>query len=241
MYILSVAEHKAYLPTTAITLLTLERANFQVKISLPNRLHPKGFPLLNIDYYVRHLGYSLPEEDSYYQDWINDMENRTTPTAMGQASLNHAIYETSMDSAGADPRDLSTVGPLFIDLAEDMVDGSYSETGVDDDNPGIHFTEPEPSSSCAEGSHDLGNTLTYRVGHQDDEVDWARYTDVHQLFPSANPQSSYELHLLPPEIFRIGVVGNQTPVIHPDEASKGAQFIRLCNQGYVSLTIFSCP
>ncbi|CAI6090595.1 unnamed protein product [Clonostachys chloroleuca] len=140
-----------------------------------------------------------------------------------------------MDSAGADPRDLSTVGPLFIDLAEDMVDGSYSETGVDDDNPGIHFTEPEPSSSCAEGSHDLGNTLTYRVGHQDDEVDWARYTDVHQLFPSANPQSSYELHLLPPEIFRIGVVGNQTPVIHPDEASKGAQFIRLCNQGSIPI------
>lgn len=28
----------------------------------------------------------------------------------------------------------------------------------------------------------------------------------------------------------IGIIGNQTPVINPDEASKGAQFIRLCNQ-----------
>ncbi|KAK5062665.1 hypothetical protein LTR84_004738 [Exophiala bonariae] len=27
-----------------------------------------------------------------------------------------------------------------------------------------------------------------------------------------------------------GIIGNQTPVINPDEASKGAQFIRLCNQ-----------
>ncbi|KAJ4983158.1 acetyl propionyl carboxylase [Stagonosporopsis vannaccii] len=29
---------------------------------------------------------------------------------------------------------------------------------------------------------------------------------------------------------RVGIVANGTPVINPDEASKGAQFIRLCNQ-----------
>ncbi|CAM1501358.1 Fc.00g105200.m01.CDS01 [Cosmosporella sp. VM-42] len=29
---------------------------------------------------------------------------------------------------------------------------------------------------------------------------------------------------------RIGIVANQTPVIHPNEALKGAQFIRMCNQ-----------
>lgn len=28
----------------------------------------------------------------------------------------------------------------------------------------------------------------------------------------------------------VGIIGNQTPIINPDEASKGAQFIRLCNQ-----------
>jgi acetyl-CoA carboxylase carboxyltransferase component len=32
----------------------------------------------------------------------------------------------------------------------------------------------------------------------------------------------------------VGIIGNQTPVINPDEASKGAQFIRLCNQRYAS-------
>ncbi|CAG9947748.1 unnamed protein product [Clonostachys rosea f. rosea IK726] len=35
--------------------------------------------------------------------------------------------------------------------------------------------------------------------------------------------------------FRVGIIGNQTPVIHPDEASKGAQFIRLCNQGNIPI------
>ncbi|KAK1704215.1 ClpP/crotonase-like domain-containing protein, partial [Colletotrichum lupini] len=30
--------------------------------------------------------------------------------------------------------------------------------------------------------------------------------------------------------FRAGIVANQTPVIHPHEALKAAQFIRLCNQ-----------
>lgn len=30
--------------------------------------------------------------------------------------------------------------------------------------------------------------------------------------------------------FPVGIIANQTPVINPDEASKGAQFIRLCNQ-----------
>jgi len=29
---------------------------------------------------------------------------------------------------------------------------------------------------------------------------------------------------------RTGIIANQTPVINGDEASKGAQFIRLCNQ-----------
>lgn len=29
---------------------------------------------------------------------------------------------------------------------------------------------------------------------------------------------------------RVGIVANQVPVINTDEASKGAQFIRLCNQ-----------
>jgi len=29
---------------------------------------------------------------------------------------------------------------------------------------------------------------------------------------------------------RAGIVANQTPVINGDEASKGAQFVRLCNQ-----------
>lgn len=31
----------------------------------------------------------------------------------------------------------------------------------------------------------------------------------------------------------VGIVANQVPVINTDEASKGAQFIRLCNQSYV--------
>ncbi|KAM5385585.1 hypothetical protein ACJZ2D_000784 [Fusarium nematophilum] len=30
--------------------------------------------------------------------------------------------------------------------------------------------------------------------------------------------------------YPVGIIGNQTPVIHADEACKGAQFIRLCNQ-----------
>ena len=30
--------------------------------------------------------------------------------------------------------------------------------------------------------------------------------------------------------FRVGIIANQTPVINADEASKGAQFIRICNQ-----------
>ncbi|CAN9354805.1 unnamed protein product, partial [Alternaria alternata] len=29
---------------------------------------------------------------------------------------------------------------------------------------------------------------------------------------------------------RVGIIANRTPIINPDEASKGAQFIRLCNQ-----------
>lgn len=29
---------------------------------------------------------------------------------------------------------------------------------------------------------------------------------------------------------RTGIIANQTPVINGDEASKGAQFVRLCNQ-----------
>lgn len=33
----------------------------------------------------------------------------------------------------------------------------------------------------------------------------------------------------------VGIVANQVPVINPDEASKGTQFIRLCNQQYVFL------
>ncbi|KAH7016764.1 propionyl-CoA carboxylase beta chain [Ilyonectria destructans] len=36
---------------------------------------------------------------------------------------------------------------------------------------------------------------------------------------------SAEIHGYP-----VGIIGNQTPVIHPDEACKGAQFIRMCNQ-----------
>lgn len=28
----------------------------------------------------------------------------------------------------------------------------------------------------------------------------------------------------------VGIVANQTPVINPDEALKGTQFIRMCNQ-----------
>ncbi|KAI1615965.1 propionyl-CoA carboxylase beta chain [Exophiala viscosa] len=28
----------------------------------------------------------------------------------------------------------------------------------------------------------------------------------------------------------VGIIGNQTPIINPDEASKGAQFVRMCNQ-----------
>ncbi|KAJ4252784.1 hypothetical protein NW762_010690 [Fusarium torreyae] len=38
---------------------------------------------------------------------------------------------------------------------------------------------------------------------------------------------SAEIHGYP-----VGIIGNQTPVIHADEACKGAQFIRLCNQRY---------
>ena len=30
----------------------------------------------------------------------------------------------------------------------------------------------------------------------------------------------------------MGIVANATPIINPDEAAKGAQFIRLCNQSY---------
>lgn len=30
--------------------------------------------------------------------------------------------------------------------------------------------------------------------------------------------------------FRVGFVANQTPVINPHEALKGAHFIRMCNQ-----------
>lgn len=30
----------------------------------------------------------------------------------------------------------------------------------------------------------------------------------------------------------VGIVANQVPVINPDEASKGAQFVRMCNQQY---------
>ncbi|KKA20058.1 Uncharacterized protein T310_5936 [Rasamsonia emersonii CBS 393.64] len=38
--------------------------------------------------------------------------------------------------------------------------------------------------------------------------------------------------------FRVGIVANQTPVIHPNEAAKGAQFIRLCNQQNVPIIFF---
>jgi len=31
----------------------------------------------------------------------------------------------------------------------------------------------------------------------------------------------------------VGIVANQMPVINADEASKGTQFIRMCNQQYV--------
>jgi len=30
--------------------------------------------------------------------------------------------------------------------------------------------------------------------------------------------------------YPVGIIANQNPVLNPDEASKGAQFIRLCNQ-----------
>ena len=30
--------------------------------------------------------------------------------------------------------------------------------------------------------------------------------------------------------YRVGIIANQTPVINADEARKGAQFIKLCNQ-----------
>ncbi|ETS77223.1 hypothetical protein PFICI_11097 [Pestalotiopsis fici W106-1] len=35
--------------------------------------------------------------------------------------------------------------------------------------------------------------------------------------------------------FQVGIVANQTPVINADEASKGAQFIRMCNQQNVPI------
>ena len=35
--------------------------------------------------------------------------------------------------------------------------------------------------------------------------------------------------------FEVGIIANQTPVINGDEASKGAQFVRMCNQQYVIL------
>ncbi|KAF5493071.1 Methylcrotonoyl-CoA carboxylase subunit alpha [Colletotrichum fructicola] len=35
--------------------------------------------------------------------------------------------------------------------------------------------------------------------------------------------------------FRVGLVANQTPVIHPQEALKAAQFIRLCNQEIIPI------
>ncbi|KAF5518217.1 putative methylcrotonoyl-CoA carboxylase beta chain [Colletotrichum aenigma] len=35
--------------------------------------------------------------------------------------------------------------------------------------------------------------------------------------------------------FRVGIVANQTPVIHPQEALKAAQFIRLCNQEVIPI------
>ncbi|KAI8170008.1 putative methylcrotonoyl-CoA carboxylase beta chain [Colletotrichum sp. SAR 10_71] len=35
--------------------------------------------------------------------------------------------------------------------------------------------------------------------------------------------------------FRVGIVANQTPVIHPQEALKAAQFIRLCNQEIIPI------
>lgn len=37
----------------------------------------------------------------------------------------------------------------------------------------------------------------------------------------------------------VGIVANQVPVINPDEASKGAQFIRMCNQQCVLPTLRS--
>jgi len=37
--------------------------------------------------------------------------------------------------------------------------------------------------------------------------------------------------------YPVGIVANQIPVINPDEAMKGAQFVRLCNQQYVSSTM----
>jgi acetyl-CoA carboxylase carboxyltransferase component len=33
--------------------------------------------------------------------------------------------------------------------------------------------------------------------------------------------------------YNVGIIGNRIPVINGDEASKGAQFIRQCNQMYV--------
>lgn len=33
----------------------------------------------------------------------------------------------------------------------------------------------------------------------------------------------------------VGIVANQTPIINPDEASKGAQFVRMCNQQNVPI------
>lgn len=37
----------------------------------------------------------------------------------------------------------------------------------------------------------------------------------------------------------IGILANQVPVINADEALKGAQFIRMCNQQYVQMPGFS--
>jgi acetyl-CoA carboxylase carboxyltransferase component len=34
---------------------------------------------------------------------------------------------------------------------------------------------------------------------------------------------------------RVGIIANQTPVINAEEARKGAQFIKMCNQQYVAL------
>lgn len=34
--------------------------------------------------------------------------------------------------------------------------------------------------------------------------------------------------------YRVGIIANQTPVINAEEARKGAQFIKMCNQQYVA-------